>query len=589
MRKIIVYITGLFAGIIIYSCSDFFEPPMQGNVEASSFYTNITNIGSALNSVFSLMQSEDYQRSELLFGEAMSDNCWNSKDVGSGDITDLLNFTFNTSNAYILERYRLNYEGIYQCNQVISSIPYVEYDKNQPVNVITLRKWYAQAKVLRALFYFNLAKTFGGLSIQPEVQTIESFVVPRSSLDDTFAYIEKDLREAILNLQISAYLGSTAGGIDAGAGLGLLMKVLIYEASPGIPLTKTDKAQKWQEAVEIGKYLIEGEDITVNDLVKFDERYTNEETWEQFSQRLLLPPDMQKSDVRKGNEIFNIHGLNPNFDQLFRVRGEYSAESLIEINHYDYGTITSVDMGWPMNAYINSQTNPEVPSVFYSQPTKALCDLYSNDPRGLLTVAAARVVSNYFRYDDSSGSTSEMPVNWWFNFGDFNQFTKFYTWPSEGTAKMRNYRVLRYAEVLLIYAEALNETGNPKTAVDILNRVRDRARNLFRSSSISNPYQTVFEANFPRQDYAPYDVVRNAILLEKRLEMAGEGDRWFEMARLGIIPARMAYLALTAPADAVGGPRYRGVYFKRGINEIFPIPQQEVFVSNGVIEQNFGY
>ena len=588
MRKIIVYITGLLAGLSFYSCSDFFEPPMAGSVEASTFYTNITNIGSALNSVFSLMQSEAYQRSELLFGEAMSDNSWNSKDVGSGEITDILNFTFNTSNTYILERYRVNYEGINQCNQVISSIPYVEYDKNQPNNVITLRKWYAQAKVLRAFFYFNLVKTFGGLSIQPEVQTIDSFVVPRSSLDDTYAYIERELREAILNLQISAYSNTTAGGIDAGAGLGLLMKVLLYEASPGIPLTKTDKAQKWREALEIGKYLIEGENMTINDLVKFDERYTGEETWEQFSQRLLLPPDMQKSDVRLGSEIRNVHGLHPNFDQLFRVAGEYCIESLIEINHYDYGTITSVDMGWPMDGYINSQTSPEAPSVFYSQPTKSLCDLYNNDPRGLLTVAAARIVSNYFKYD-VNGTSSEPMANWWFNFGDFNQFTKFYTWPSEGTAKMRNYRVFRYAEILLIYAEVLNETGDPEKAVDMLNRVRDRARNLFRPASISNSYQTVSEANFPRQDYAPYDIVRNAILLEKRLEMAGEGDRWFEIMRLGQLPARMEYIKITAPADAYGGPRHRGEYFRRGVNEIFPIPQQEVFVSNGVIEQNFGY
>ena len=588
MRKITIYIAGVLAGFSLYACSDFFEPPMQGNVEATSFYTNITNIGSALNSVFSLMQTEAYQRSELLFGEAMSDNCWNSKDVGAGEITDLLNFTFNTSNAYILERYRLNYEGINQCNQIIRSIPYVQYDAAQPANVATLRKWYAQAKVLRAFFYFNLVKTFGGVSIQPEVQTIEAFVVPRSSLDDTYAYIEKDLREAVLNLQISAYAGSDAGGIDASAGLGLLMKVLLYEASPGIPLTKVDKAKKWQEVVEIGKYLIEGEDITLNKLVKFDERYTGKETWEQFSQRLLLPSGMQKSDIRKGGEICNIHGLNPNFDQLFRVRGEYCAESLIEINHYDYGSITSINMGWPMSSYLNVQTSSESPSVFYSAPTKALCDLYANDPRGLITVAAARKVSDYLKYDDG-GNTEGAQGTFWFNFGDFNEFTKFCTWYSEGTPQMRNYRVFRYAEVLLIYAEALNETGKPKEAVDILNQVRSRAANLFKSTSSSNPYQTVRAASFSLQDYAPYDIVRAAILLEKRIEMAGEGDRWFEIMRLGILPARMAYLALTAPADAIGGPRHRGEFFKRGINEIFPIPQQEVFVSNGVIEQNFGY
>jgi len=332
--------------------------------------------------------------------------------------------------------------------------------------------------------------------------------------------------------------------------------------------------------------LIDGQSITVNDIVKFDERYSGKETWEEFSQRLLLPPVMQKTDAMP--DIHNVHGLNPNFDQLFRVAGEFSNESLIEINHYDFGSVTSIDMKWPMNNYINQQTSPESPTKFYSAPTNELGGLYANDPRGLITVALHRQMNNYFRYD-ANGLNIGDPPNWWFNFGDFNQFAKFFVWPSEGTVGVRNYRVLRYAEVLLIYAEILNETGNPKQAVDQLNKVRTRAANLFKASSISNPYQTVTQDNFPMQNYAPYDIVRNAILLEKRIEMAGEGDRWFEIMRLGQLPARMAYLAVTAPAEAVGGPRHRGQYFKRGINEIFPIPQQEVFVSNGMITQNYGY
>jgi len=585
MKIIIIYITGFVWGISLFSCSNFFDPTMKGNVDASTFYTDISNIGYGLNSVFSLMQGETYQRSELLFGEAMSDNCWNSKDVGSGDYTDLFNFTFTTSNQYILQRYQTNYQGIYKCNQVISSIPYVQYDTAYNNNILTLRKWYAQAKLLRALFYFNLVKTFGGVSIQPENQSLDSLTIPRSSLDDTYAYIEKDLREAVLNLQPTAYVSANAGGIDMSAGLGLLMKVLLYEASPGTPLLNTDKAKKWQEALQIGQYLVDGANITVNDIVKFDERYTGKETWDQFSKRLLLDPTVQPTTIMP--DVHNAHGLYQNFDQLFRVVGEYCTESLIEINHYAYGSVTNINMGWPMNNYINYGTSPESTGIFYSAPTNELCSLYANDPRGLITVAVNRQMSNYFKYD--AGQYVGDPPDWWFSFGDFNQFAKFFTWPSEGGASMRNYRVFRYAEVLLIYAEIMNETGNPTEAVDMVNRVRSRAMNLFNTTSISNQYQTVPKANFVLQDYAPYDIVRNDILQEKRIEMAGEGDRWFEIARLGQLATRMAYIATTAPADASGGPRHRGQYFKPGVNEIFPIPQQEVFVSNGIIKQNYGY
>ena len=71
--------------------------------------------------------------------------------------------------------------------------------------------------------------------------------------------------------------------------------------------------------------------------------------------------------------------------------------------------------------------------------------------------------------------------------------------------------------------------------------------------------------------------------------MAGEGDRWFEICRLGIVSERMKYLADNPAVEPTGQTRVRGKYFRKGVNEIFPIPQKEVFISNGVIEQNFGY
>ena len=94
---------------------------------------------------------------------------------------------------------------------------------------------------------------------------------------ETYAYIEKDLRESILLLRKQRYQLSEAGQISAGGALGLLMKVLLYEASPGVDLPNVDKAAKWNEVVEIGKYFIEGQNISVNDLLKFDSRYT--ESW----------------------------------------------------------------------------------------------------------------------------------------------------------------------------------------------------------------------------------------------------------------------------------------------------------------------
>ena len=89
--------------------------------------------------------------------------------------------------------------------------------------------------------------------------------------------------------------------------------------------------------------------------------------------------------------------------------------------------------------------------------------------------------------------------------------------------------------------------------------------------------------------YAPYDIARAAILKEKRIEMAGESDRWFEVCRLGQAYERQQYLYRNLPNESSGKVRQRGKFFKKGINELYPIPYKEVFISNGVIKQNFGY
>ena len=574
--KLKIILLSLCGALSVGSCSDYFEPNLKGNVPEDLFYENLNNLRYALNTAYSLMETEKYQRSELLFGEAISDNCWNVQDVTSGEIYDILNFQFNTENSYILERYQVNYEGINKVNQIIRSIPHVKYrtDGTSPKEI---REVYGQAKVLRALFYFNLVKTFGGVSIQPEIPELSGLVVPRSTLEETYAYIEKDLRESILLLRKQRYQLSEAGQISAGGALGLLMKVLLYEASPGVDLPNVDKTAKWNEVVEIGKYFIEGQNISVNDLLKFDSRYT--ESWDDASERLFLEEGTTLETMMNAQDVVSSHSLSK-FDEIFRISGEFSPESLIEINQYDYsGVGINEEHGWLLNGYITY--DPES-SILNVSPTSELQSQFENDPRELFTISD-RSINDYYKQDTSN------PEIGWFNSGNSLKFCKFYVFPSEGSVKMRNYVVMRYAEVLLIYAEALNEVGLSREAVDMANRVRNRAAELLDDDNPNKQYQTISAANFKPLSYAPYNITRDAILKEKRIEMAGEGDRWFEICRLGIVSERMKYLADNPAVEPTGQTRVRGLHFKKGVNEIFPIPQEEVFISNGVIEQNFGY
>lgn len=90
----------------------------------------------------------------------------------------------------------------------------------------------------------------------------------------------------------------------------------------------------------------------------------------------------------------------------------------------------------------------------------------------------------------------------------------------------------------------------------------------------------------------PFEEVRKNIRYERRVELVAEFDRWYDIQRLGLLTERMAYLDSKNPEAAdknTGKQRWRGRYFRPGVNEIMPIPQYEITISNGIVQQNFGY
>jgi hypothetical protein len=574
LRILMLAITVMIAG----SCDDYFNPDQSGLVNAEEFYSNLNNLRIGLNSTYNVVQSKDYQVSEILFGEAMSDNSWNMQDVEIDEAGQLVNFQFNTDNPFILTRYQVNYRGINKANQVIRSAPYVNFRANG-TSEKEIREVLGQAKLLRALFYFNLVKTYGGVSIQPENINLDNMIVPRASIEEVYAYIEKDLREAILILRRNRYQLNEAGQTGVGGALGLLMKVLVYQASPGIKLQGVDKAAKWAEALEIGRFFIQGVSLNYDNILKFTVRY--DEPWADLTKRLVLPETATPETVFQGQDVVSIHQLD-NFDRLFRLSGEFSPESLIEINHHDFSvTGLSTNESWPVYGSVMNRYGGTAAEIAIT-PTSDLGNAYYNDPRRLYTMTG-RTINEYFKTEETD------PAIGWFNYGDAMVFVKYYTFRSEGSPNNRNYRIMRYTEAILLYAEILNEMGYTREAVDYVNLIRKRARKLVDPSNPNAQYN-ISSNLFLDIPYAPYEIVREKILLEKRIEMAAEFDRWFELARLGILAERMASIYKNAPIEQPSGKiRIRGKYFRKGVNEFFPIPQKEVLLSNGIIQQNYGY
>ncbi|WP_051416448.1 RagB/SusD family nutrient uptake outer membrane protein [Asinibacterium sp. OR53] len=244
------------------------------------------------------------------------------------------------------------------------------------------------------------------------------------------------------------------------------------------------------------------------------------------------------------------YSLFPDFEKLFRTQNKNSSESVFEIqcklilgnkaaSNSQYSQVQgvrgSVGGGWGFNV-----PTPDLVAEFEPGDTrKAGTIIFRGE-----TTAEGDVIP----------PTGDNPM---YNKKSYVPFSQYVSGYNEGADQ--DFMVLRFADILLMNAEASNELGKPAQALISLNKVRARARG-------SNP------AVLPDVTTTDQGALRNAIWHERRVELAMEFDRFFDVIRQG-------------RAATVFGPRG----FVAGKNEVLPIPQNEIDLSAGVLTQNPGY
>lgn len=235
------------------------------------------------------------------------------------------------------------------------------------------------------------------------------------------------------------------------------------------------------------------------------------------------------------------YSLTPNFQDIYKVSGENNAESIFEIN----GSGGTGGRAIQQYSQVQGARGTTGWGWGFATPTQGLYDAYSaTDSRRDATI----IHRNMTLYDGYYvGPNTE---NKFYNYKAYSS-----NYRDQASTDV-NIRYLRYAEVLLIKAEAMNELGQTSAAIPFLNQVRNRA-NI---------------GNTPASSQAD---VRLDIWKQRRLELAFEHDRWFDLVRTGQAEAAMA-------ADG-------GKVFKVGKHELFPLPQDFIMEAGGLSAQNPGY
>ena len=482
--------------LVISSCSNFLEPDLLVGASEEDFYKTEEDAIFAVNAAYAALQFELTPGGHFrwIFGDVLSDDSVKGVDgdLDGFEMKKLEEFQGSPNNEYGQGEWSASYEGIYRANKVIENVPNIDMDGNKRAAIV------AEALALRAYFHYNLVTIFGNVPAVDHVLLPSEFNIPQSSPAETWSLIEADLIAAARDLPLrSEYPMSDLGRITKGMAQSLLGKAYMFQGK------YAEAKAVLEEVIGSGEYQ-----------------------------------------------------LVPDFSTIFTLAGENNAESIFEIQYMNasggnWGR-NNGNEGTLSNVFLRARG--EFGGFGFNIPTQSLVDEFFaegfEDPRlqhtvfrigdemgdrGVFTLdATGGFPHEYYQKKIFNSRSEEAP------FGDPN--------PNGGT----NDRIIRYADVLLLHAEAAANTGSEAAARTSLNEVRARVG--------------LDEVTASGSD------LLDAIYHERRVELALEGHRFFDLVRTG-------------RAQAVLGP----LGYQEGIHNLLPIPQIEITLSNGVYSQNPGY
>lgn len=424
-----------------------------------------------------------------------TDNSHPGGPLGDGgvDFGQFPTMSFTPSNSMFKTYYDVNYDAITKANESLAMVDEIIQEQGESKTINQLK---AEAYFIRAAAYFRLTQAFGSVPYVDRVMGKEEEMAEQLSATQIRSKYLPELIWAIdyLPTRVEQLVSGNAGRATQNAARAIIAKTYMYEKDYGNCLIYT------QQIIESGD-----NDLSTPYSEMFWEvnEFGPESVWEINAE---FKPDQDISIIGDGNQWLMMNG----------VRG-------------------FPNLGWGHNA-----------------PSENLINAYeSGDPR-----YEATILKNGDMVD---GETIA---------GDFYEYynKKAYLPKTERSLYGRedwcygywsNLRIIRYADIVLMHAEASCELGDLKDAKEKLEMVRNRARNGD-------------ESVLPKIATENQDELRERIRHERRIELALEFERYFDLVRWGIAEDNLSN-------------------FVSGKHELFPLPQSEIDKSNGKLKQNQGY
>src|SRR5437762_7251271 len=227
MKKIIVNtLLILFLFLNIAGCKKFITKNIVGQYPESEFYQTQAQALLAINAAYQPLAFTTSNNNKLwVFGDVASDDAAKGGNPGDqADIEFIDQFNINSVNGNLASIWTLLYDGITRSNIVLSKVPSIEMNKNLQTRIL------AEAKFLRAHYYFELTNIFGDVPVVLEPLNPDELQIAQSTIQQIFeTVIEPDLTYAAANLPVS-YTGADVGRVTSGAATALLAKAYLFES-----------------------------------------------------------------------------------------------------------------------------------------------------------------------------------------------------------------------------------------------------------------------------------------------------------------------------------------------------------------------
>jgi len=488
MKKIIYFIMSAALILSFTRCNDFLDIEPQGAENSDNFFDTKENGERSIIGIYDMLQLDEGagpdgqwmgHHHDFFMGDIRTDDAEKGSNDGDfGTMWEMVDYTMTPQIGFASDFWIHGFWGVSRANYALDNLSTVTWDAAVRDRLV------GEASFFRAYFYWYLVRIYGGVPLFTSSVSPSDFgKVQRASLNECYTQMALDLQKAIEFLpEKSAIPAVETGRVSKGAARALLARIYMFQIG-----TDASSSITWQQVYDLTNAVItSGEYSLMANYAKL---------WE---------------TENKNNEesVFEIQ---------FGVGASDKAPTSIGNNFYNFQGNRKDDSGWGFN-----------------NPTPDLVDAYNvsvtNDPRLSCVVYGEKFNNGVLYGVKKKYDRNEQGSDW------LNRKSALPVKPALAKASDRNIKIIRYADVLLMHAEAAYYLGNIPEAQAKLNMIRNRARNSTYCMGYAEGKMdySAAPASVSLPDITSTgDQLLQDIWKERRLELALEQLRFYDLVRTG--------------------------------------------------------